>query len=51
MNTIIDPNELDRNEILIGSKGVVYSVSNLIERACKHSIRLKTETERSAHVQ
>ncbi len=28
-----------------------YSFSNPIERACKHSIGLKTETERTAHVQ
>ncbi len=51
VNTLIDLIELDRNDISIGSKGVVYSFSNTMERACKHSIGLKTETERTAHVQ
>ncbi len=51
VNTLIDRIELDWNEISIGLKGEVYSFSTTIERACKHSIRLKTETERTAHVQ
>ncbi len=37
LNTVIDPIELDQNYISIGSKGVVYSFSNTIEHACKHS--------------
>ncbi len=49
VNTLIDLIELDQNEISFGSKGVVYSFSNMIEHACEHSIRLKTE--RTAHVQ
>ncbi len=51
VNTLIDPIELDLNDISIGLKGVVYSFSNTIESACKHSIGLKTETERTALVQ
>ncbi len=43
VNTLIDPIELDQNGI--------YSFSNMIERACKHSNGLKTETERTAHLQ
>ncbi len=31
VNTLIDPIELDRNYILIRSKGVVYSLFNTIE--------------------
>ncbi len=34
---------------LIEGGGLFFS--NAIESACKHSIRLKTETERTAHVQ
>ncbi len=49
VNTLIDLIELDRNEISIEGGGL--SFSNTIERACKHSIGLKTETERTAHVQ
>ncbi len=41
---------LDRNEISIGLKGVVYSFSNTIESACKHLIGLNPETERTVHV-
>ncbi len=37
VNTLIDPIELDQNDILIGLKGVVYSFS----------FRLKPETERT----
>ncbi len=45
------PIELDQNEISTGLKRVVYSFSNTIEHAWKHSVSLKTETERTAHVQ
>ena len=51
VNTLIDPIELDPNEISVGLKGVVYPFCNPIERTCKHLIGLKTETERTVHVQ
>ncbi len=41
INLLIDPIELELNEISIGLQGVVYFFSNTIE----------TETERTAHMQ
>ncbi len=51
VNALINPIELNPNKILTGLKRVIYSLSNTIESACKHSIGLKTKTEMSAQQQ